>query len=402
MIKRLLFPLVSQLLGQTIDPNPLRQPRPDAPPFALRGDYTVGTREIVIRDAQRPLKLALWYPAQSSDNKEPMAIYKDGVVHLAGRALRDAPPLSAKVPFPLVIFSHGSGGMRWQSLFLTEHLASQGFVVMAVDHSGNTFFDGVIAPEKYEINRVRSYVQRPDDVLRQIAFAEKLTAVGGLLAGRIDLERIAVVGHSFGGYTALAVGGACLDFEGLDAWCANPENAKSDAEAYGSVCYLRHHVELFADLRKLPAIPKGLWQPTADPRVRAVVALAPWNAPIFGERGLGQVFAPTLIIVGSNDHVTVPERDAYAFYRHLRVNKSLAVLREAGHFIFVDECSPLLREFGMFEVCSDKVWDMARAHDLINHLTTAFLRALLYEDAAAQTALDTVDFLGIAYMREEK
>ena len=53
-------------------------------------------------------------------------------------------------------------------------------------------------------------------------------------------------------------------------------------------------------------------------------------------------------------------------------------------------------------VCSDAVWDMQRAHDLINHFTTAFLLAKLKDDAEAAAALspEEVGFPGIAYQAE--
>ena len=50
-------------------------------------------------------------------------------------------PCRTKGPFPLVVYSHGSGGQRYVSAFLTEALAARGFVVAAADHTGNTALD---------------------------------------------------------------------------------------------------------------------------------------------------------------------------------------------------------------------------------------------------------------------
>jgi hypothetical protein len=63
------------------------------------------------------------------------------------------------------------------------------------------------------------------------------------------------------------------------------------------------------------------------------------------------------------------------------------------------EALPIYAEIGIYQLCSDHVWDMDRAHDLINHFTTAFLLAELYEDtdAAAALAPDTVQFFGVTY-----
>ena len=59
--------------------------------------------------------------------------------------------------------------------------------------------------------------------------------------------------------------------------------------------------------------------------------------------------------------------------------KVLVVLEGSDHYIVGDTCdaTPWLIDMGLAFVCSDPVWDMDRAHDLINHFTTAFLLATL-------------------------
>jgi predicted dienelactone hydrolase len=399
-MKRLMFGVASWILRRTIDNSQnTHRSRPDAPPYGQRGPFGVGTHEVTIPHRTRPLKLAMWYPACLGD-QPALTTYEDGPIKFYGQALRDAPPDPHQAPYPLVLFSHGSSGTRYQSLFLTEHLASHGFVVMAVDHPGNTAFDAYLSSDRYEELRIQNYVQRPDDLLRQLAFAEELSAPTGAWPGLIDLERVAVSGHSFGGYSALALAGARLNFDSLRQWCETPSTAAIEAKAMGSVCYLRHHVEVFAELRGLETIPEGLWPPTSDPRIKALLVMAPWNAPIFGQAGLAEVTIPSLVMVGGADRVTLPERDALRIYDYLgSPSKTLAVFENGGHFLFVDECSALTRQLNLFWTCSDDVWDMTRAHDLTNHLATAFLLSKLYQDAHAAQALQprAVDFRGIQY-----
>jgi predicted dienelactone hydrolase len=113
------------------------------------------------------------------------------------------------VPAPLVVFSHGLGGHRRQSTFLCTHLASHGFVVAAPDHPGSTFADAAPIFARGEQGGwaglrdwvAAGMVSRPRDV---IDLADGLA--GGLVAslvGRFDPSRLAVAGHSFGGWTAL-------------------------------------------------------------------------------------------------------------------------------------------------------------------------------------------------------
>jgi predicted dienelactone hydrolase len=161
-------------------------------------------------------------------------------------------------------------------------------------------------------------------------------------------------------------------------------------------------LELESDIaaaRGLSTAPAGTWPATTDPRVRAIIALAPWNAPLLDHSGITR---PTLILVGSADDVTVPERDAYASFAALRAPATLVTFDHAGHYLFVDECPPVLLQFDAFSACSDPVWDMARAHDLSRHLITAFLRAHLQQDTAAAAALlpEQVSYPGVTYQVE--
>src|SRR5690606_3417151 len=110
-------------------------------------------------------------------------------------------------------------GIRFQSLFFTERLASYGFVVIAADHPGNTVLDAFLGTMDAE-SILLNFALRPLDVLRLIDYAAALNEAGSAFDGLIDMERVAVAGHSFGGYTALSVGGAQLDFTALNTACA--------------------------------------------------------------------------------------------------------------------------------------------------------------------------------------
>ncbi len=371
--------------------------RPDAPTYGQRGPYTVGTREFTIADEERPLNVTVWYPALNQENTEESTLYNLVMVfNVEGQAIRDAEPDAEGAPYPLIVFSHGSGASRYLSLFYTEHLASHGFVVIATDHVGNTMLEQ-LQFDTLAQNVPPNYIYRPADVLRLIDYTETLTADDGALAGVIDTERIAVTGHSFGGYTAMATGGARINFGSLNTWCdANTDDPGTFDLSY-HVCFMRDYAGTLAELRGFDAPPEGAWPATSDSRIRAIVALAPWNGPILD---MELITAPTMIIVGTGDTITLPKRDAYLMYdRIANAPRTLVTLENANHLVFIDSCSDMFLQMGMFSACSDAVWDMQRAHDLINHFATTFFLAALKDDvdAAGALAADVVNFVGVGY-----
>jgi hypothetical protein len=137
---------------------------PLAPDLAAFGPHVVGVRTITVAFPGRPdvlrtqeggptavadrvLVLEVWYPASLAAGQVPGCEYattsRDPAVPitLRGRAVRDAAPLPASTPFPLVILSRGYPGNRYLMSHLGEHLASRGFVVVAIDHPGSTYAD---------------------------------------------------------------------------------------------------------------------------------------------------------------------------------------------------------------------------------------------------------------------
>ncbi|MCP4644060.1 MAG: hypothetical protein GY851_26695, partial [bacterium] len=120
-------------------------------------------------------------------------------------AVRDARGRDGK--FPLVVFSHGNGGLRMQNAFWAEHLASHGYIVAAPDHTGNcavTFINGKLIPfADSDEGRTLAAKFRPQDVSFVIDTMTHMHKGGdSRFTGRIDLDHIAVSGHSFGGYTS--------------------------------------------------------------------------------------------------------------------------------------------------------------------------------------------------------
>lgn len=259
----------------------------DAVTCAERGPHPVGVRTIAVEDAEIPgrvLPVDLWYPAHASARGRDVDP-ANGTEHPFGAhhaAVADAAPASGD--FPLLAFSHGNSGLRRQSTFLTTHLASWGFVVVAPDHMGNTFAEMLLldVEQRKEVHRAARR-NRPRDLDAAIAIA----MAGGEGMPRLDLNRIGVLGHSFGGWTAM----------------------------------------------KMPA---------RDRRVRAVCGLAPASEPFVGRRAFDDGELPfrdqvaAFVVAGAEDVLVDLETSVDPLFARLAAPRALVAIEGADHFHFCD------------------------------------------------------------------
>ncbi len=312
---------------------------PDEP-----GPYGVGRTTLELDDTsrERPLVADVWYPTAPDAAGEP-SVYSfiPGLEYASEAALAEV-AVSPDGPFPLVIYSHGSGGLRYIASYFTELLASHGFVVAAVDHVGNTAVDLVTGAET---DRDEVAFNRVQDV--QFLITEMLgvsDAADGLFAGTIDGEQIGVTGHSFGGFTAFAtVGGFSNDLGTLEG----------------------------------------------DDRVDAIVAMAPASG-INSVEELEAVDVPTLLVSGTKDTTTPIDPDTETAWDAISGRPLWRVdIIDGGHQSFTDVCDyqtllPTLDAPQLFidvvddyaeEGCTEELIPIEQAHDLINRNSVAFLLA---------------------------
>jgi len=178
-------------------------------------------------------------------------------------------PLSNAGPFPVVLFSHGYGGYPEQSTFLTDHLATWGFVVVAPDHRSRDLkavLSGTTGRGQDDVTDLRQAL----DLVRLMN-----TAPDDLLSGKLDLHRVASLGHSAGG-------GAAITFAG-------------------------------------------------DSDVRAYIGLAPAS-------GTPPPAKPGMIMQGTADKVVNPG-DTLKLFARLPAPKRLILVHKAGHNVFADACT---------------------------------------------------------------
>jgi dienelactone hydrolase len=218
-----------------------------------------GRRSITVIDhrrGDRVLPTEVWYPA--IDGGEPRSVYEvlPGVA-FRGVAALDAPAV-APGRYPLILMSHGRTGTRIAYSLLCEALAARGAVVIAPDHPGDALLDWLWGTN---VDDRTNETQRVDDAnhLFDLVLSDNEGPFGEI-STIVDGDRLALVGHSYGAYTA------------------------------------------FATAAGAPGVP-------GRRQVGAVVGLQPYVRSLSDEL-LGRMSTPFLIVVGETDTVTPAHTDA--------------------------------------------------------------------------------------------
>jgi predicted dienelactone hydrolase len=180
---------------------------------AVAGPWPVGVTRVEFHDADRnrTLLTEVWYPAaDEARGMEPTGAASYLPAHLEsladnatvpGVSVRDV-AVAENGPWPLVLFSHGNNGIRFQNVYQMEHLASHGYVVAAFDHDGNTYFDSSADPAKLSEDRPLDLIYVLDQMLLQSSATD--TAFTGWID---DAAPIGATGMSFGAFTVVVAAG---------------------------------------------------------------------------------------------------------------------------------------------------------------------------------------------------
>jgi predicted dienelactone hydrolase len=340
-----------------------KEPLPFAPASATAapdpskpGPYPVGVTEYdgifdQTRTDQygnpRHLVTEVWYPATEAARGKPGKVYdledlmtdqERAQVQAKGiqipllqtAAVENAKPRLDDGPYPLVIFSHGQAGIRWQTTFYTVALASHGYIVVSPDHPADTLQDAFQLGADPSL--IASYVDRPLDVSFLITYFQTLDASDLLFGMPVTQPNgpIGVTGHSFGALTSLAV-----------------------AEA--------------------------------DPRVKAIVPMAPPSGGLAWP-GLGRDYVlptPAFIEGSGQDHTLPFLGNAAQAYTQLSKPRGLLDILQGGHFTFSDLCrfnlGPVADQLGFVNVsnvvsdgCGPTSPTAAVAEPIVNNFAIGF------------------------------
>jgi predicted dienelactone hydrolase len=331
------------------------------------GHFNVGYRTGTLRytpqgaDGERSLRVAYWYPSRETREQ--------GISYIGiprPEVYAEVEPAHSQ-PAPVLVFSHGSGGLAEQSYTMMEFFASHGWVVVAPDHTGNTFLDvgRGIPPETLEY--------RPQDISAVIDHLQALPEEDAL-APMIS-EDIVLSGHSFGGYTTLAVSGASY----------------SQLEDFLVFCEQSLGNEEFCDYLAREDVQARFRAGFRDDRVKVAIPMAPFGGPVFGP-GVAQIEVPTLLMTALRDRTLPPEQDGDPIWNGLDDEEDVRVdFTTGGHFTFSDACAleeALNVSIAQGDGCGADFIPPDQAYFVINAFAMAYARLHLWGDATDQALLE--------------
>lgn len=327
-------------------------------PF-IRGQFPVGVGTIQALDTvrNRLFPCEIWYPAAAKHAGQDIARETEDYFTVPPRdiprsqmAVRNAAVQPGT--YSLIIFSHPSGGNRRAATFLCTHLSSHGYVVAALDHSEVVAVelarkDGETDEQKTA--RVEAWIaSRVPDI--RFLLGHLLNGVAWNSEARLDPTRIGIVGHSFGGWAALAA---------------------TDVES----------------------------------RIGAVVALAPGGSsqPKTGILKVKLSFTwgrdvPTLYLVAEND-TSLPLAGMYEIFERTPATRRMVILRRADHMHFMDNVEEMHETVRAMAFPAELAWlpkemlpiaelcSGEQAHLFVRGLTLCHMDAVLRRQEEAQRFL---------------
>jgi predicted dienelactone hydrolase len=390
--------------------------RPPVRPVESMGPWAVGFRRATAVDHERgdrSLPLGIWYPvepAQAKGRRASYVCYKHPLLTLrvkSDTAIWDA-PISRARKWPLVIFSHGAPSLETQSPNYVETLASRGFVVVGIRHVGSTIFDksmgssgpaertimsrdrnGEVVAQGEEVglheivaaarggekwalelvgNAALFHLTRPFDVWLTIDWvAEQSGSPSSFLCEAVDPTRVGVTGHSAGGCTTLGA-----------------------AAGYGEF--------------------------PPDPRIKAILPIAPAGTSMIPEGTLRTVAAPVLFVAGARDQRAPWEKEARRAWALVSSRPAeVARIRRVAHchFADVDGFAHRVKSIGIYpwawrwaggqrllgayrEVHADGMLSPYEAQRILNKYAVAFFGLHLQGDRGCAATLTA------AYAREHE
>ncbi|MBB1402047.1 dienelactone hydrolase family protein [Pseudoalteromonas sp. SG45-1] len=343
------------------------------PELAAKGSYNVGVQTLdLVNPAQfdpatqgqkdRPLKVEVWYPAANTA-KALLTSYTDETrsgkeFTLQADAMRDV-VINNKEHYPVIVLSHGYTGYRTIMYYLGEHLASHGYIVVAIDHTDSTNADVDFENAPFSgffstlINRSRDQQFVINYFNEQNNFASK----------QVDNKSAGVIGYSMGGYGAVNTIGGCYAF-----------NEQTTAMFTG----MKDPAQIKKVQQLLNSCAGGQYQnPKIDPRIKAMVAFAPWGGQhaIFDAKAMENIKVPSLYVAGDLDDISGYEGIKSLYEQTGSKDKYMLTYKNARHNIAPHPAPAIAQSSSELDIGHyyEPSWSMRTLNETNKHFVLAMM-----------------------------
>ncbi|MCY4006810.1 MAG: hypothetical protein OXE84_08330 [Rhodobacteraceae bacterium] len=308
--------------------------------------------ELFLPHHEARARVAIWYPSTALENR---ILYADNAVFKGVEAYLEGSVSDGE--HPVVLFSHGLGGTDRSQAWLGAALAKKGAIVVLVNHPNSTWSDFDMSDGVKHWTRITDLRAALDALLENPKFS-----------GHVDTTRIMAAGFSYGGWTALSMGGATGNHAGSVETCQRFRQSMS-------VCDL-----LLSNEVSLQTIDPDVWNKRyADPRITHVTAIDPGFVWGLDESNLTFLIPQTLVIGlgGANDRLPAADFDRSGL-SDLMGGRRIERFNPAYHFTAMPVCKPSGAAILVAEnddpVCTDPAGtDRAAVHSAIIELMSGEL-----------------------------
>lgn len=271
----------------------------------------------------RPLAWSAWYPADDS----AIEVASTSPSWFKQNAVAPNAPLKKSLnPLPLVLLSHGSGGVAAGLEWLGHRLAQSGFVALGINHHGHT------GSEPYRPHGFLCLWERAADLSALLDASDWREALGGAVE-----DRAYVAGFSAGAYTAMLLAGARVAYSQFEP--DNPQ--RSPIRGPREFPDLADHIPSLLQDRIFLESWNRRRDSFKDNRLKSALVIAPGRSVLgFSEKSLEQITTPVHIVGGDADIVAPADQCCSRLHDNVR-SSSLEIMRGGvGHYTFLPEPTP--------------------------------------------------------------
>ncbi|TRV05752.1 MAG: alpha/beta hydrolase [Microcystis wesenbergii Mw_MB_S_20031200_S109] len=278
-------------------------------------------------------------------------------------------PEKSSQPAPLIVIAPGLNS-DFQSLsYVAQHLASYGFAIVGInfpESDAKRLYDALHGLDT--LPTPNAWMEQPKDVSLVLDTLEQKMQSYPNWQGKIDTQNTGILGQSLGGYTAIATGGANIEWDYLLKECAKL-NDVNQINLNPALLWQCQGINAAAPLRDLQ-----------DSRIKAVIAVNPVTNPVFGNQGIDKISVPIMFIAGSSD-IFAPSlsQQIFPFSDLNKKDKYLLLVKNGTHLSFLTGVE------GLPEFIIGKGQNLA--DDYLKSISLAFFNFYLNQQAEFESYL---------------